>query len=377
MRIGINLLYLLPGIVGGTETYAVSLIKALASIDRENEYFVFLNHESANLELVDQPRFHRVICPFHATHRLVRYAWEQLILRWQLRHYRIDIVHSMGYVGPLHSSCPRVVTIHDLNYVALGDVIPPIKKYGLRFFATQSAHRSTHVITDSYFSKAQITNILKVSPDKVTTIHAGPGQVPAADSIIPWSSLQDRYKLPENYVVAFGGGSVHKNISRLIEAFELACQGLSHHLVLIGHLPPGLDLAKEAPGTDLYGRVHALGYIPATHIAPILSHADLFVLPSLYEGFGFPVLEAQSVGAPVACSKAGSLPEVAGEGAVFFDPLSVDHMAEVIRDCLRDKALRASLRNLGRQNVERFSWNKTARETLAVYKCVYGSQGSV
>jgi glycosyltransferase involved in cell wall biosynthesis len=113
-----------------------------------------------------------------------------------------------------------------------------------------------------------------------------------------------------------------------------------------------------------------LGYVPNTHISSILGHADLFVLPSLYEGFGLPVLEAQQAGVAVACSTAGSLPEIAGEGAVFFDPLSSDDMARVIRECLSDLALCTRLRRMGAENVQRFSWDKTARETLAVYRQV-------
>jgi glycosyltransferase involved in cell wall biosynthesis len=186
-----------------------------------------------------------------------------------------------------------------------------------------------------------------------------------------WRSTQDEYALPECYVVAFGGGSAHKNISRLIAALGLACRDLPHHLVLIGHLPPGMDLAKEASRADLSGRIRTLGYIPSAHIAPILGHADLFVLPSLYEGFGLPVLEAQRAGVPIACSTAGSLPEVAGKGAILFDPLSVDNMVEVIRDCLSNANLRANLRQLGKENLQRFSWENAARETLNVYEMIY------
>ena len=370
MRIGLNLLYLIPGNVGGTQTYAVSLIEALATIDSENEYYLFLNQESSKLALTDAPNFHRVVCRFHATRRPVRYAWEQLILPLQLHYYRTDLVHSLGYVGPLMSICPSIVTIHDLNYIALQDVIPVGKRRILQFFSTQSARRAAHVITDSHFSKTEIVRFLRLDPGKVTVTHLGPGWNFVASPSNSWNSVQEHYNLPNPYVVAFGGRSAHKNVSRLIKAFSKACENLPHYLVLIGHLPRGLDLTAEALAANLPDRVITLGYLPKAHVAPVLKHADLFVVPSLYEGFGLPVLEAQQAGVPVACSTAASLPEVAGEGAVFFDPYSIDDIARVIRKCLKDTELHRTLVQKGCVNLARFSWENTAKDTLIVYQNV-------
>jgi len=371
MRIGLNLLYLIPGIVGGTEVYAVSLIRSLADIDRRNEYVVFLNQESATLALSQAANLARVICPFRATRRLVRYGWEQTILPGQLRRYGIDVAHSLGYVGPLFAPCPHVVTVHDLNFVALGDMMSPVKRNALQFFCTQAARRSAHVITDSSFSKAEITSVLRVAPDKVTVIYPGPGQLESMPTSASWDSVRAEYDLPESYIAAFSSRGSHKNISRLVAAFGIACKDLPHHLVLIGHLPPGEDGIPAAWDKDQAGRVRSLGYVPAAYIAPILEHADLFAFPSLYEGFGLPVLEAQQIGVPVVCSTAGSLPEVAGQGALFFDPFSVDQMAQAIGKCLSDRELCANLQRLGRENVARFSWETTARATLALYERMY------
>jgi glycosyltransferase involved in cell wall biosynthesis len=249
--------------------------------------------------------------------------------------------------------------------------MPAGRRHILQFFSTQSARICTQVITISHFSKTEICRVLKLAADKVSVTHLGPGWDFAACTSASWDSIQERYNLPYPYVVAFGGGSAHKNIPRLIAAFGQVCQGLPHHLVLIGHLPPGMDLTAEVLETSLPDRIITLGYLPNTHIVPILAHADLFVLPSLYEGFGLPVLEAQQAGVAVACSTAGSLPEVAGDGAIFFDPLSVGDMAEVIHRCLSDADLRSNLRQLSKENATRFSWEKTAKETLAVYGHVY------
>jgi glycosyltransferase involved in cell wall biosynthesis len=181
--------------------------------------------------------------------------------------------------------------------------------------------------------------------------------------------LTRRYRIREPYVVAFGGRTLNKNISHLIRAYARVKDAFSHSLVLIGHIPSNVDLSTETQ--EIRDRVAITGYVPEEHILPLLSHADLFVLPSLYEGFGLPVLEAQQAAVAVACSTAGSLPEVGGEGALYFDPTSVEQIAESIRRCLADATLRSQLILKGRENLARFSWDKTARETLSVYQDVF------
>lgn len=370
MRIGLNLLYLIPNIVGGTQTYAVSLIKSLSKIDHENEYFIFLNQESDLLELADAPNFHRVVCKFRATRRVIRYLWEQVVLPFQLRNYHLDLVHSLGYVGPLFTPCPSIVTIPDLNYVALRDFIPAGRRCILMSFSHQAARRSAHVITISHFSEAAIIRQIGVVPDKITVTHLGPGWDTGQSDQGLFESTRLLYQLPDRYVVAFGGGSPHKNIPQLIAAFRQIAGEFPHSLVLLGHLPPNVDLSTLRYDSQLSERIVVLGYVPREHIRPILGQAGLYVLPSLYEGFGLPVLEAQSAGVPVACANVASLPEVAGDGAIFFDPLSADDIAQAMRRILSDEGLRSSLRERGERNVGRFSWDNAARDTLDVYRKV-------
>ncbi|MHB8770713.1 MAG: glycosyltransferase family 4 protein [Syntrophales bacterium] len=372
MKIGINLLYLLPGVVGGTETYAAGLLQGLAEIDRQNEYVVFVNRESEHWPLPRGENFRRVVCPVRAAGRASRYLYEQVQLPRLLGRHRIDVVHSLGYVGPLVAPCPSVVTVHDLNYVTLRHTMSAARRIALRFFSMQSARRADRVITISAFSKGEICRVIHLDPGKVTAIHLGAMRTGVSPAAGEWGKLAGRYGIPEPYVVAFGGRTLNKNIPRLIRAFALVRDAVPHSLVLIGHLPADVDLAAEAE--ELRERVVVTGYVPEGDILPLLSHADLFVLPSLYEGFGLPALEAQQAGVAVACSTAGSLPEVAGAGAVYFDPESVDAMAAAIRRCLADAPLRSQLVRNGRENGARFSWDKTAEETVAVYREVCGSR---
>jgi glycosyltransferase involved in cell wall biosynthesis len=205
--------------------------------------------------------------------------------------------------------------------------------------------------------------------EKITVTHEAPGEKANFGMISDWAELAQLYRITTPYVVAFAGGTVHKNIQRLIQAFSAVSDRFSHSLVLIGRLPPRVDL-KAIMKEGLGRRVLSTGYVPDSHIYPILSHADLFVSPSLYEGFGIPVLEAQQANVAVACSTAGSLPEVAGEAAVFFDPNSVDAIAQAMFRCLSNDKLRAELCLLGQQNLKRFAWEKTASQTLDIYRKV-------
>lgn len=371
MKIGINLLYLLPGVVGGTETYAAGLLYALAQVDEQDEFIVFVNRESKNWPLPEASNFYRIVCPVLATSRIRRYLFEQLRLPRLLAKYKIDVVHSLGYVGPLLSPSPSVVTIHDLNYITLKHTMPAKRRVVLRFFSMQAARRADHVITISNFSKEEITRAVKLNPDKIIVTHLGPMKNGNTNSSENWVELSRRYGIQEPYVVAFGGGSLHKNIPRLIQAFALLKDEFPHYLVLIGRIPSNVNLSSKSIGKGVRDRIITTGYVPEEHVLPLLSHADLFVLPSLYEGFGLPVLEAQQAGVAMACSTAGSLPEVGGDGAFYFDPTSVENIAQTIRHCLADADLRSQLILKGRENLNRFSWDKTARETLTVYQNIF------
>jgi glycosyltransferase involved in cell wall biosynthesis len=190
-------------------------------------------------------------------------------------------------------------------------------------------------------------------------------------SPIDWESLRVQYDLPGKYIIAFGGGALHKNIPRLIEAY-LECTELHNYaLVIMGRLPANVQLS-DTPGKSRGPIIQWLGYVHISHIQPLLCHSALYVLPSLYEGFGMPILEAQFAGALVASSNAASLPEIGAEGAIYFDPLSVPAICEAIRAGLKGEASWiAGIRRAAEANLERFSWKATAQASLGVYLSLF------
>lgn len=362
MRIGVNLLYLIPELVGGTEVYASGLLSGLAGLNTAHEYLVFVNEESAAWPLPPGREFVRVVCPVRARNRPKRYFYEQTRLPRQLARYRLDLVHSLGYVGPLRSPCPSLVTVPDVNFLAVGHTMPGYKRMALGFFCRQSLKRAAAVITISEFSRQAIASLGVIGRENIFVTPLGPRQGQPVPDRSDIEAIQALYGLSGPYWAAFGGGAVHKNIPGLLQAFSGLGRTLSRKLLLIGHLPP--DVQATAIGEE----VISTGYVPAEHVLPLLAGAELFVLPSRYEGFGLPVLEAQQAGVPVLCSSAGSLPEVAGEAAVFFNPDSPADMRQKMVAVAQDQNLRDRLRQMGFENLRRFSWQGTAQATLAVYE---------
>lgn len=374
MRIGVNWLFLLPGIVGGTETYAVSLLKALGQRDLENEYCIFLNKESAHLEMPSYRNFKRIVCPVRAKIRVARYIWEQTVLPFQARSHNLDLLHSLGYVQPLRLPCASIVTIHDLNFHNLANWMPCEKRMLLRFFVTRSAQRADHIITVSEFSKKQIVEILGIPEDKITVTYNAVRQ--RGHQAQPFEIVSAQYGLHRPYILALSSFSPHKNMAALIKAFAILRQrGFRDlQLVVAGH-PPKDNRSLKMLLEDYYSLIDAvvfMGYVRDDVLPTLYAHAEAFVFPSLYEGFGIPVLEAFLYGAPVACSNAAALPEIAGDAACYFDPTNVEDMADVISRLLDNEALRKLLVKRGKERVTHFTWEETARKTLEVYKQVVG-----
>ncbi len=369
MRIGLNLAYLLPGIVGGTETYAAGLLDGFAETGERCEFFVFVNRESREWPLPAKPNFHRIVCPISAVHRVRRYIFEQLYLPFLVRPYRLSLLHSLGYVAPLCLPIPSIVTIHDLNYQAFGAQMPARKRAALAFFVHQSASRSDRIITPSHFSKRQILDAYpNIRADRVVVIEdAARKRPPLQMSREEMKAELERFGIRQPYLMAFGNLGPNKNIPALIQAFRQAHEqhNVRQQLVIVGRLTPD-DIAAYTAGLEA-GSLILTGYLEDRTLQVLLHHAAAFIVASTYEGFGLPVLEAMAADVPVLCSNVASLPEVGGDAAVFFDPFSIDDMTAKIASVANSEALQMELRQRGREHVGRFSWRKTAMQTIEAY----------
>lgn len=366
MRIGINLLFMLPGVVGGTETYARELLYSLEELNEDDIYVLFMNRESAEWKVPRDSRFIRVTCEVNARNPVSRYLYEQFRLPFLLKKEKIDILHSLGYMGPVFTTCRSIVSIHDLLYDYPGSPIRKLITYTLLNLVARFADK---VITISNNSKKQIQERLRVDASRIVVTYLAPKDRSWVTDEEK-QAIRERMGIKGKYILAFSSLSPSKNIPRLIEAYSgfSAVLQEDYRLILVGHIPrDGSAIATALKKTGIASKVVFTGYRSDQEIAALLGGATIFVFPSLYEGFGIPVLEAMAARVPVASSTAASLPEVYGDAAVTFDPLSLSEMTDALLKLARDPVLCDICKKRGVENVKRFSWSKAARETHNLY----------
>lgn len=369
MRIGINALYLLPGKVGGTEIFIRNLVRSIAEVDSSNEYFIFINRESRGVFDGTGPNFTVVECPINATSRPVRILWEQLVLPFQLKRRRIDVLYNAGMTAPFICPSVSLVVIYDLQHVNQPQNFPRYYLFFLRSIIYLSARTSEGIITISNHVKDDIVKHYRIPPEKVFVTYS------AADlsSFCPRDEeevgrVREKYELPDRFVLYIASSLPHKNYRRLIEAFaELNRRDKGLKLVLIGARDYGAEVIRGTiKEMGLEKEVVFLGWLPFEDLPPIYCASSVFVFPSLHEGFGIPIIEAMACGVPVVCSGIEPLIEVAGGAAHHVDPESVESIAEGIRAVLEDSSLRDDLVAKGIERAKIFSWKAAAEETLKV-----------
>jgi glycosyltransferase involved in cell wall biosynthesis len=364
--IGINLLYMNRRLSGGSITYGINLVNELIKLDTINNYIIYVNKDCTDLPILTSHNFKIKVIPFYNKVVYVRYFWEQILFPFYLLKDNLDVLHSLGYVGPILCPTKHLVSILDLNYKRHAESMPFSKKVLLGSMVKLMSIFSNKIITISEFSKKEISEELNVNENKLTVTYLS-GSNDKYENISS-INIKSLYNIQSNYIIAFGSPSSHKNIMGLISAFSnLDKKGIDIILVLVGHQHNNNELQDYLLSLDIKDKVFFTGFVPDEHIFPLIHGSKLFVFPSFYEGFGIPLLDAQSAGAPIACSTAASLPEVGGDGALYFNPYDTDEMETVMLRILEDDFLKEDLIKKGLINRSGFSWKKTAEETLECY----------
>jgi glycosyltransferase involved in cell wall biosynthesis len=301
---------------------------------------------------------------------------EQTLLPAMAARARVDLVHSLASTTPLAGPFRRVVTIHDLIYARFPEAHAGIRDKGMRVLVPAGARRAHRVIADSRSTQRDLSEEIGLSPERIDVVPLGLGAVRRSEPLAE-AELRRRLAIGERpLVLSLSAKRPHKNLLALIGALAEIPADERPLLVL-----PGYPTAHEA---ELRAKAHALGVADDVRFPAWVSEEELeglwllaaaFVFPSRYEGFGLPVLEAMARGVPVACSNASSLPEVAGQAALLFDPRSEHEIAQALRRLLMDRPLADRLRALGREQASRFSWERSARLTLASYARALGAAG--
>ncbi len=369
LRVGIDA-HMVGGQETGNETYITGLVGALQNLSLEEELLVY--H-------VGRPwtgpspgvRFERL----RTANPFFRLGLE---LPFRSLTQGLDVLH-ITYSAPLWSATPIVLNVHDICYATNPEWFSPRDLRILTTMVPRSIRRAAHVITVSESARRQIIDYYGVPEDRISAVLNGPG--PAVMSLSPEDSERELravgLSVERPYLLTVGNLQPRKNLVRLIEAYSavVSAGDVDVDLVIVG---PRRFHAEDVvtAAAALRDRIHLTGYLTDRQLAAAYIRSSGFVLPSLYEGFGLPVLEAMSHGVPVACSGAGALPEICGDAGLMFDPTSVEEMSDALRR-LMNEPLRSQLATAGAERAKQFSWDRAARQTLAVYRAVAGARARI
>lgn len=285
-----------------------------------------------------------------------------------------QLFHATEHLLPPLHGIPTVLTVHDMIFKLFPQHQKPLNYWYLNAAMPLYCRRASAIITVSESSRRDIVAHYGVDAGKVRVVHEAAGPEFSSVSSRRAAEARQRYGLPDHYLIHVGTIEPRKNLTRLVEALQLLRdQGLRVPLVVVGRKGWLYDSFFRRLGElSVRDAVHFPGYVASADLPLLYAAATLSVTPSVYEGFGLPVLEAMGCGTPVACSNTSSLPETGGDAALYFDPLDVPAMADAIRALWTGSDLRAELRDRGLRQANRFSWERAADETWAVYERLLG-----
>jgi len=357
-RIGINALYLIPGRVGGTEIYLRHLLQALAIIDSANRYFVFTNRETGEDLVPQSENFTHVPQPVRAAFRPARLLWEQTGLPLHAARLNLDVLLNPGFTAPLLCPCPQVTVFHDLQHKRHPEYFRWFDVPFWNFFLFWSAHLSQLLLADSDATAADLRAYYRLPDSKIRVAWLGVDQ-----AFFPLAAR----RRPEPFLLTVSTLHPHKNLAGLLRAFAMFRQTHPEfRLVVCGlHGFSSGPLHDLRQSLGLADAVAFLGWIPRKALHDLYARAWAFVFPTLFEGFGLPVLEALAAGIPTACSAIEPVAGIAADAALQFDPTDPAAMAAAMTRVAGDPELRERLSAAGPLRAAQFTWKATAEVTLA------------
>jgi glycosyltransferase involved in cell wall biosynthesis len=363
----------------GTENYSLHLIRWMLALGHAHRFRLYFNRAPS-----------RELFPATAHWRIIPFPrlWTHIRLSWEMATQPPDVLFVPSHVLPLVHPQRSVVTVHDLGYHYYPEAHTLFQNVYLRWSTRHNVHAASRILADSEATRQDLVRYYRVAPERIVVVYPGRDEAlvrvtdPAAVA-----SVRARYNVSGPYVLYVGTLHPRKNLVRLVQAFASVIRsqsrpagepdadppsGLSDLQLVLAGKKGWLfdDIAAQIGKLGLDGRVVLAGYVPPGDLPALMSGASAFAYPSLYEGFGLPVLEAMACGTPVVCANASSLPEVAGGAALMVDPLDVDSLAQGLVAVLTDEGLRQGLVERGLVQIRCFSWHRCAQETLRVLEDV-------
>jgi glycosyltransferase involved in cell wall biosynthesis len=369
VHVALNLAFLTPGEMGGLEVYARRLAEALSR--RDDVELTLLLPRGQAAPWTDLGRV--IALPTDPRRRVDWVRGDQLHVPGAAARAGTDVLHSLASTGPLAGRVPRVVTVHDLNYLLFPEAHFGLRARGMRVLVPAAARRSRRVIVSSETTRADLIEHLGLPPAKIDVVPLALGQPPAQPDRSREQTRADLDAGTRPILLTVSAKRPHKNLMRLLGALARMPAERRPLLVMPGYPTPHEDeLRARAGQLGLAGDVRLLGWVSEQELEDLYRAADAFVFPSLHEGFGMPVLEAMARGLPVATSGRTSLAEVAGEAALLFDAEDEPSIAGAIERLLEDRELALRLGRAGVEQAGRFTWDATAAGALASYRRALG-----
>jgi glycosyltransferase involved in cell wall biosynthesis len=362
MRIGVMLRHYEQH-SGGVRVYTQELLERLLNGESEHEFVLMYQNPGHVGMYAGRPGVQEV-----AVRLPGGVLWDQLAVPWLARRHRVDVIFNPKFTVPFLTHRPTVFVLHGW-WFRMPDGFLWYDRIYTRIFVPCYIRRATKVIAVSHHVRQDALGYTRVDPGKVVTVHNGFDRqrfVPIHDAHT-LARVRERYRLPPSYVLWAGQIYPPKNFTRMIGAFSRVRNDITHTLVIAGeprwHATAALARISQL---NLDDRVHFIGWVPHEDLPALYTMADLFLFPSIYEGFGIPLLEAMGCGCPILTSRTGAPPELVGDAAWQVNPFDEVDVAEGMLRILSDPTLRDTLVTRGLQRVRAFSWERCAREVLAV-----------
>ncbi len=364
MKIGVMLRHL--GQPGGIGVYSSNIVSALLQIDRENEYFLIYQHPDQQGRFPDRPGRREVVLPAR-----MKLQWDQITVPLFAMRNGIDLLYNPKLSIPLMTRSKTVLVMHGAEQFAVPDAF---KWHDRMYFSIANrlyVRRADSIIAMTNIGARDISNYMRADPRKISVIPESYNEQCGVIDRERLLAAKEKYGLPDHFILFVGGLNPIKNFRNLLLAYRLIHEHSPHKLVVVGFKRWGVSADLQLiTQLGLDDDVIFPGFLPDEDIPAMYGLADAFVFPSLYEGFGMPVLEAMACACPVITTERGCSPEVAGDAAILVDPESPNAIATAVQRVLSDDVLRSQLVDRGLKRARQFSWEKCARETLALFEMV-------
>ena len=367
-RVALNLLWMVPGVVGGSETYTVRLLRGLAERSSELDYTLFALPQFATAYPELARTFRTVYAPMRGQLKPARVlAGEAGWMALQSKRLGIDIVHHAGGVVPLLRSGRPVLTIHDLQYLFYPDYFTRSKLAYLRMIMPRSAEAARLILTPSEYSRRTVIERLHIDPTIVTVVPHG---ISSKEEVDPVTDIRQRHSIGDRFFLYPAAAYPHKNHLVLVEAFAKVREKHPDVTLVLtgakGSMQWGTAKSMEAPvgeeirNRGLQGHVRSLGYVPAAELEALYRAAVALTFPSRFEGFGAPVLEAMARGCPVLAADATALPEVVKDAGRLLSPDNADQWCQAMCEVLENEDVRDQMRAAGTERAKEYTWERSA-----------------